>query len=1028
MKKSVIFLFILNILVPLLFCEPDMRFPSFSPDRKTIIFSSDGDLWIVPVQGGKAVRLTDNIGYEFKGLYSPDGKHIIFTSSRESYSSIYSMDADGKNIERLSFYSNYEIPADWTRDSKNIIFYSARFETETHHFIQSAKGGMPVLYIDDSGRFGKISPDGKYIAYCRGQGDWERKGYIGSNDGEIWLCKTHGKSYPIKLTDNNVLDLWPMWSDNQTVYFVSERDGYRNFYRKKGEMEKGERRKGKGKGLEEAEKISNFKGHPTIYFPTMSYDGKEIVFESNGEIWTFDVEKKKAKRVEIELKDDYKLPLIEKRNPKITEFEISQSGKFEAIVADGEIWANTIESPEKMIRITNNPDFDWDIFWKKDEGIIFASIKDLKPGIYYCPIEDTSKIKRISPNTFLCTNPRVSPNGNFITFMDDKERLYLYSFDQDKSTKVIDEPVTNETAFSPDEKWLVFKKRDIEGNANYWIIKTDLSNDPIAITKDYGWDYDVVFDKKGEILFFFNNSEAGDVLYKLDLCRRPKEIEKNHWEKALTKPDTVKQEKEKLAYDFTNILLRKEKIDDSQGNKSNLTLADTLLIYTSKLNDNTIIYRYDIKNDTKDVISELDYEIESLRYNSENQYLYFQRDGNVYKMSLYGGQDVLTFNFDYEVDITKEYISAFNLVWLELKYGFYDEKMHGKNWDKLRREYLKRVEKIRAKRDFVDIVNELLGELNASHLGFWGGYAFKKFRPHFTPTKELGLTFNYEKGRLKVKEAFLDNPFEKYGHNIKEGDYILAINGHKINKKDDFAKYLNTDEEFIEIVYNNKHSFINADTVKIKPISIGEKYNLWYKTWVQKNYLLVDELTDGKIGYLHIQSMSRKCLKKFYQDLLGLSADKRGIIIDVRNNGGGGISDNLIDILERKTMGYYQPRNYPKMKSPSWVWERPIVVLINEGSFSDAEIFPHFIKTMKLGKLVGVPTAGGVISTGNIEIIGGYNCRVPGSGWFTLSGEKMEGKGAEPDYYIELTGKDRIENNDSQLKKAIEVLLGEIKR
>jgi tricorn protease len=363
--------------------------------------------------------------------------------------------------------------------------------------------------------------------------------------------------------------------------------------------------------------------------------------------------------------------------------------------------------------------------------------------------------------------------------------------------------------------------------------------------------------------------------------------------------------------------------------------------------------------------------------------------------------------------------------WRLLREQFYDEKMHGVDWDAMREKYRPLIEHVAAKEDFYALVSMMLGELNASHLGIGGPTVSGP------ETAYLGVWFDPEhRGPgVKISAVLKNSPADRDESRLNVGEFILAIDGVEVSNNEQIWDALaDKAGRVVELLVNDKPTKEGARTVKIKPINRGQWSNLLYEDWVEKRKRMVDEWSNGRIGYIHIQAMSQSELRKFerefYAEVVG---KKEALIIDVRFNGGGRIHDELLSILKRRLYALEQYRGTPPFTQPFQVWQKPTVVLINEFSASDAEIFPKAFRDLGLGKLVGVPTYGGVIGTYNVTLIDGTTFfRVPVTGWRTLDGVNLENYGVKPDILVEHSPEDNSNENDLQLKMAVELLLKEL--
>jgi tricorn protease len=391
-----------------------------------------------------------------------------------------------------------------------------------------------------------------------------------------------------------------------------------------------------------------------------------------------------------------------------------------------------------------------------------------------------------------------------------------------------------------------------------------------------------------------------------------------------------------------------------------------------------------------------------------------------------------------DFDRRQKNAAAFDLAWRTMRDNFYDERLGNRDWDAVRMKYLD------AARQAVDadalavVVNLMLGELNGSHLGFSVGSALRRPDPNATPepaagrwaetTGHLGLRFDptFAGPGLKVRDVLPGGPADLKRTRIRAGEVVTAINGQPVNPGADLARLL-TGPPNREIAVRVTAGDAKERTVAIRPISYPAARQLLYKQWVENNRKAVDKLSDGRLGYLHIDAMAMPSFYKFEAELYSVGAGKDGLVIDVRENGGGSTADHLLTALCQPVHAITVPRGggpgYPQDRKVYASWNKPVVVLCNQNSFSNAEIFSHAIKTLKRGQLVGVPTAGGVISTGGTGIMDVGFLRLPFRGWYLLNdGRDMELNGAVPDHIIWPEPGEMPAGKDRQLEKAVAVL------
>jgi tricorn protease len=399
-----------------------------------------------------------------------------------------------------------------------------------------------------------------------------------------------------------------------------------------------------------------------------------------------------------------------------------------------------------------------------------------------------------------------------------------------------------------------------------------------------------------------------------------------------------------------------------------------------------------------------------------------------------GGGGRKRVNFDAKVKIEKsaEWLEMFGDAWRTMKYRFYDPKMHGEDWDAARAKYEPLVEFVGESHELMNIINEMIGELNASHTGASAGRggAGRGAAAGAVSTGQLGfdLEADSSSGRYKVTHVYEDGPADKDWIKVRTGDYVIALDGKSLKAGDNYWERLNRRlNRKVQVTLNDKATDDGAWKVRIEPVSMGAYRQLRYDRWVKDRRALADRLSKGRVGYIHIEAMNQPSLRKFEKELREFR-NKDALVIDERFNGGGNIEQELLAILVQRPYQVWQPRGSEPTERPFAGYFGPKVVLQNWRSASNAEMFPAGFRALGLGKVVGTPTMGAVIGTGSYELIDGSTVRTPGVGVF-LADEKhtnLENFGVKPDIEVENSPEDNLNGHDRQLEAAVEALLKQL--
>ncbi|NOR45500.1 MAG: hypothetical protein GQ534_07930, partial [Candidatus Delongbacteria bacterium] len=543
------------------------------------------------------------------------------------------------------------------------------------------------------------------------------------------------------------------------------------------------------------------------------------------------------------------------------------------------------------------------------------------------------------------------------------------------------------------------------------------------------WLYDLRIDPKEEFLLY----NKGENVYRTDLKNVSDfHFEKDKWKDVFTKEkkgkkkDKKKEKKEPSEF-YTEDLKNKEiPLLNKPGSNYIIKLTkDQKVFYMNEFNERIFLRKTDLQAKDDELIIEVKGgKISNVSYSDSTGSIFYLQGNKIKTFEMKSKKIKETpVKLKYSFDQQDIYIKVFDEIHTAFKRRFYDPKMHDVDWDKMGEKFSNYLNITHNGESFSSIIDEMIGDVNSSHTGY---YALNKPEVRSLPIATIGAEFDLmnrlEKG-LKFSKVYYSSKLATV-HGIKAGDILLEVDGDIIERDTDIDYlFVNKVDDKIELKIKSKNE---EKQVKIK--GLGSDYDLKYKDWVNDRRIKVEELSGGKVGYLHIRSMDNKSYDTFMDDLFAENFNKEALIIDVRFNGGGRTHDKLIEVLTKKQYAFNSVRwdkEYLK-KNPSNIWDKPSTVLINERSFSDAEIFPSLYKDLKIGKVIGTPTSGDVIGTRSYNLIDGSSMRMPLVGWWRLNGENMEGNGTQPDIVVNIPFEDKLKDNDLQLKRAVEEMLKEI--
>lgn len=1011
-----------------------MSQPCISPDGTMVAFQYRSDIWVVGSEGGIARRLTNNVELDWRPFWSPDGRWVGFTSDRNGNSDVFAAPVDGGEVRQITYSGGGEAGTSWSPDGRWILFSGRRDRPFTGIFAIDVADLRFRLVADDYQGLseGRFSPDGKTIVAQKYGFPWTRPRYFGSAASQIVLIDfATGIQRP--LVNNERQNLWPFFSpDGKHVYAVTYGEvtpSSRNINEAASKFVDNANRTPNlwkfdmnGRG----QRVTSFVGEP-VRHPSMSTNGV-ICFEKEGEI--FILKNNESKRLDIRATIDVRFNTLQRivYTGDATEAVISPDGKTFAFVVGSEIWTVPVEKGEgrnkdDATRLTDYPGVDGEILWSSDgKHLYFISDRDGSRRLYSLQIEN-KKITPVWTRDDDVQGLKLSPNGIYLAFWVTGAEGGLYIWDTRTSgdfKKVLHQPGVHfwdlsagQFDWSPDSDWLAATRRQPGGTLNLWVIRLS-DREVVQVTRRNVWHGNPAWSPDGKYLYFSSSRDGGGYFI---LPLQPEDAAPEEIELKYTKPEgSVKVE-----INFDGIVDRSRRLF-SQGVSGNVICDKESGNIYFLVGDNVWVSDYAGKN-VRQIIGG---GFTMFSITGDGKTLYGLRNGVPVKATLSGNYPVtnISFRAEYLFDEDRVRRAAFTEFWRVYNRGFYDGNFHGRDWHKIRDRYEPLLEGVSHRREFAELLNMMVGELEASHTEV--GPAPGGAPNHFGVTLPgFNFDYRYEGPGIRVLELYEEAPGTFKKTEIKPGDYIMQINGVDVRLDEKLWEVLhNQSGRDLVLLVNDKPSKEGARTVKYKSVSPGEWSEMRYREWIRRNRDAVEKATNGRIGYIHIRAMGGGDRQRFQEEFHEYKLGKDAMIIDVRFNGGGNISDSLIDVLERKPHGYYLPRDGWVQTAPSdEVWDKPIVVLHNEHSYSNGEMFPYAMKERKLGLLIGMPTPGYVIWTWGNRLVDGTSIRMPMSGVYRMDGTPMENMGQAPDIRIPWSNEDYMSWKDPQLDRAIQEAL-----
>ncbi len=1006
------------------------RTPDISPDGKTVAFSYLGDIWTVPSVGGVARPVTMHEAHDLNPVFSPDGKYLAFSSNRHGSYDVFVSSAVGGRPRRLTFDSGHDTVTGWTPDGKGVVFTSTRSTAYPYHaecYVVPFEGGQERKLMLFEGKEAHLAPAGGKLAFVRGPGLWYRRGYRGSSNDEIWTANADGSS-PRKFTAFDGQDGSPMWSpDGKTLYYVSEEGsprGCANVVSRPADSTGGS-----------PTRLTTH-GDDTVRRARISANGEWVVYELGADLCVVPTRGGSARKLAIEVNADDKANTERAvtYTREATEFALSPEEDHAVVAVHGELFLTRLPDGGRATRLTDHPAYDHGASFSPDgKSILFASDRGGVEDLYLLEPDDpehpeltkahTFKVKQLTRTPEAESGARFNPKGDRIGFLR-SGKLWTMKPDGTDPKVMIDTPQVFDFEWSPDGKHVVFARMDGSFASEVYIAPTDGSDPPRNVTRYATYNGDVSWSATGGKVAFIGQRRGVYSPHVLSLQKpaapgAPK-----------TGPGDI---------DWDDLYLRGEKVAGVSAETVSLSPNGMQIAFRhSGTGDDLWVAASSGSNQQRVTTGNLS--PRQIRWAKKSTGLiYFLtgggelrsvRHGTLFPPATTNTADPPRVNFQARMTVRRdeEFAEMFAQSWRGLSDYFYDPSHHGADWNAVRAKYHALVPHVAMKEDLYALVSLMLGELNASHLGISGPLPTAQ-----EPTADLGLIFDeaYRGPGLKVADVLKRGPADRRGLGIKPGDVVVAIDRTELTPKVNVSQLLNNKatEGVLLDVATDPADKKTRRRVEVFPVARDKAGDLMYDRWVAANAAAVTKQSGGKIGYIHIPGMDEPGLEKFMRALYSDNFDKEAIVIDVRYNGGGFTHDQVLNYISGKEHTFFKQRDGGEglvLRNYDRKFTRPVTVMTNNRSYSDAEIFPHAFRTLGLGKVVGQATGGFVIGTTSTKLIDGSTLRLPRTGVYTVQGVNMEKQGVIPDVAVETDPTDYAKGIDTQLARAVAVVSDDV--
>lgn len=1036
--------------------------PAISPDRSEIAFVSGGDVWTVPTAGGEARLLISNPANESRPLYSPDGRNIAFISNRTGNGDIYVLALDTGDLKRLTFDDSLDQLDAWSRDGRWIYFSSTSRDISGMNdiFRVSADGGTPMQTSADryaNEYWAAPSPDGTALAFtARGvaSSQWWRKGHSHLDESEVWLMRDGAKPSYERITEGGAKEMWPMWgTDGRAIFYVSDRSGAQNIW---------------SRALQgQSKQITRFKDGRVLW-PNISYDGRLIVFEHDFAIWKLDTANGQTTEVPITRRGAPASPTVEHLTltNQIQELQLSPDGKKVAFIVHGEIFAASAKEGGDAARITTSVAAESQINWSPDSHrLVYVSNREGAPHIYLYDFTANVELQ-LTRDGAGDTTPRFSPDGKTIAFARGAGELRALDIEskQERSLSQASlnrQPFISERPFvwSPDSRWIAFMTVSGKLFKNVHVVPAAGGTaQPVSfLANSFG--STVSWSPDGTYILFDTGQRTEDFqVARIDLLPRtprfredqfrelfkeetPKNLAPNrpvqeiHTPGAEPQPAEEQKKANKKPVDivFSNIRQRLSLVPIGLDVDYQTISPDgkwLLVIASAAAQQNLYVYSLDELSREPAVARQLTSTSggkRSAQFTPDSKEVFYLEQGRINVIPLDTRQArTIAVTAEMDVDFAREKTEAFRQAWTYLRDNFYDPNFHGVDWEGVRASYAPRIQGARTPDEMRRLIALMVGELNASHLGI--SAPFTGAQP---VTGRIGLSFDraeYEtSGRLRVTSVLPLSPAALAG-NIDPGDYLISVDGTQINARTNLDELLSFKiNRRVVLAVGSLPDPSDRREVAVRPVNANTEKALMYRKWVEDKRNYVARQSSGRLGYVHMFDMSAASLAQLYVDLDAENHSREGVVIDVRNNNGGFVNAYALDVFSRKPYLTMTPRGFASVPARTALGQRsleaPTILVTNQHSLSDAEDFTEGYRTMKLGKVVGEPTAGWIIYTSGVQLIDGSTLRIPFTKITASDGTVMELKPRAVDVPVVRPIGESYAGSDSQLDAAVRELL-----
>ena len=1042
---------------------PSFAEPALSPDGSEIAFASGGDVWTVPAGGGEARLLVSHPATESRPMYAPDGRRLAFVSTRTGEGDVYILSFDTGELRRLTFDDGRDQLDGWSRDGRWIYFSSTSRDIGGMNdvFRVSADGGTPMPIAGDryvNEFFSAPAPDGEALAISArsiASGQWWRRGRSHIDQAEVWLVR-EGDPHPRyeRVTDGVGKELWPMWSpDGTTLYYVSDRTGAPNLW-------------ARSLAGGEARQLTDFRDGRLLW-PAISHDGRAIVFERGLAIWRLELASGEAREVPVTRRGAPAGPGAERTvlTGGFREMALSPDGNKVAFVARGEVFAAASgEEAGDAVRVTATPAAESQLAWAPDSRrLVYVSLRDGAPNLFLYDFATRAET-RLTEGAQGSHSPRFSPDGTRLAFVRGDRELRVLEVQGRRerllATALMERvPLTSDRplVWSPDGRWIAYAALGERLFRNLQVAPAAGGESrPVSfLANSFG--NTVSWSPDGRFLLFETGQRTETFqVARVDLVPRTPRFredqfrdlfqQENPRSPGTPRPDSAAARPpadsaagsggaaREVRIDFTDLRRRLTLLPVGVDVEYQAISPDgkwVALIAASAGRQNLYLYSLDELARDEPVARQVTAtagDKSSAYWTPDSKRVFYLDAGRIHSVGVDGSAPrALAVSAELEVDFARERGAVFEQAWAYLRDHFYDPQYHGVDWEGVRARYAPHAAGARTPDELRRVMQLMVGELDASHLGVGAGG-----NPVPT-TGRLGVRWDLAEyarsGRLRVAGVLPLGPAAVAG-GITPGDVLLAVDGVEVGPRvnlDSLLQYRIGRRVALRLAPAGGGA---PREVALRPVNGATERGLMYRDWVEGNRAYVERASGGRLGYVHMIDMGSAALAQLYVDLDAENHGREGVVVDIRNNNGGFVNVYASDVFARRPYLLMTQRGLPTAPARAQLGqralERPTILVVNRHSLSDAEDFTEGYRALGLGKVVGEPTAGWIIYTWNVPLVDGSVVRLPRQRISTLADENMERSPRPVDVHVQRPVGESYRGVDTELDAAVRELLTQL--